>query len=136
KKNKIENVADRFLHHGIDPANLENRITAQEIQVGFVIHIVEIRAFSPSIDLVETNDTLGRDQGAIDMSMMQLLIFAEPRCNDFFQVKRHSWTFSDLGGKSKHGHRDQRSPLQLFLETIRWIEQSCQSGSDLDGDTA
>src|SRR5437762_7596161 len=121
---EIENVADRFLHHGMVPANVENRITAKEIQVGVVIHIVEIGAFSPSVDLVETNDTLGRDQGAVDMSMMQLVIFAEPRGNDFFQVKRHSRTFSDLGGKCKRGHRDQWSPLQLFLETIRWTEQS------------
>src|SRR5207237_4410247 len=116
--------ADRFFHYRMVPANVENRITAQEIQVGVVIHIVEIGAFSPGVDLVETNDTLGRDQGAVDMSMMQLVIFAEPRGNDFFQVKRHFRTFSDLGGKSKRGHRDQRSPLQLFLETIRWIEQS------------
>ena len=121
---EIENVADRFLHDRMVPANVENRITAQEIQVGVIIHVVEISAFSPGIDLVETNDALGRDQGAIDMSMMQLVIFAEPCCNDFFQVKRHSRTFSDLGVKSKRGHRDQRSPLQLFLETIRWIEQS------------
>src|SRR2546421_7448983 len=121
---EIENVADRFLHHGMVPANVENRITAQEIQVGVVIHIVEIGAFSPGVDLVETNDTLGRDQGAVDMSMMQLVIFAEPRGNDFFQVKRHSRTFSDLGGKSKRENRDQWSPLQVFLEPIRWIEQS------------
>src|SRR5213082_69334 len=59
-----------------------------------------IAFFTPGVDLVETNDTLGRDQGAVDMSMMQLVIFAEPRGNDFFQVKRHSRTFSDLGGKS------------------------------------
>jgi hypothetical protein len=121
---QIENVADRFLHDGMVAANVENRITAEEIQVGVVIHVVQVSAFSPGIDLVETNHALGRDQGAIDMSMMQLVIFAEPRCNDFFQVKRHSRMFSDLGGKSKRGHRDQRSPLQLFLETIRWIEQS------------
>ena len=113
-----------FFTTGCVPANVENRITAQKIQVGVVIHVVEISAFSPGVDLVETNDALGRDQGAIDMSMMQLVIFAEPCCNDFFQVKRHSRTFSDLGAKSKRGHRDQRSPLQLFLETIGWIEQS------------
>src|SRR5438874_11318304 len=104
-------------------ANVENGIAAEEIEVGVIIHVVEISAFSPGIDLVETNDALGRDQGAIEVTMMQLVVLAEPCCDDFFQVKRHSRTFSDLGGKSKRGHRDQRSPLQFFLETIRWIEQ-------------
>ena len=73
---EIEHVADRFLHDGMVSADVENRITAQEIEVGVVIHVVEISAFSPGIDLVETNDALGRDQRAIDMSMMQLVIFA------------------------------------------------------------
>src|SRR5438477_6256417 len=133
---EIKNVADRFLHYRMVAANVENGIAAEEIEVGVIIHVVEISAFSPGIDLVETNDALGRDQGAIDMSMMQLVIFAEPRCNDFFQVKRHSRTFSDLALKSKHGHWNQRSRLQFFPETTRWIEQSCQSGSDLNSNIA
>src|SRR5437588_378916 len=116
---QIENVADRFLHNRMVAANVENRITAKEIQVGVIIHVVEISAFSPGIDLVETNDALGRDQGAIDMSMMQLVIFAEPRCNDFFQVKRHSRTFSDLALKSKRGYTGISDPgYNFFLRRL------------------
>jgi hypothetical protein len=47
--------------------------------------------------------------------MMQLVIFAEARCNDFFQVKRHSRTFSDLGGKSKRGRIGIIGPRYNFF---------------------
>src|SRR5205807_1400389 len=75
---EIENIADRFFHYRMVAANIENGIAAEEIEVGVVIHVVEISAFSPGIDLVETNDALGRDQGAIDVTVMQLVILAEP----------------------------------------------------------
>ena len=51
-------------------ADVENGIAAEKIKVGVVIHVVEISAFRPGIDLVETNDPLGRDQCAINMTMM------------------------------------------------------------------
>src|SRR5438270_8099148 len=98
-------------------ANVENGIAAEEIQVGVIIHVVEIGAFSPRVDFVETNDALGRDQGAIDVTMMQLVVLAEPCCDDFLQVKRHSWTFSDLALKSKRGCTGISDPgYNFFLE--------------------
>ena len=67
---ELEDVANRFFHHRMIAADVENGIAAEEIEVGIVIHVVEISAFRPGIDLVETNDPLGRDQRAIDMTMM------------------------------------------------------------------
>src|SRR5438477_9913551 len=84
-----KNFADCFLYHWMVATNVENGVAAEEIQVGVIIHIIEISAFSPSIDLVETNDALGCDQGTIDVTMMQLVVLAEPRCNDFLQIKCH-----------------------------------------------
>ena len=86
---EIEHVADRLLHRGMVAADIENAVAAQEIEVGVLIHVVEISALRPGIDLVETDDALGRDQRAIEVPLVQLVVFAEPGCDDFFQVKCH-----------------------------------------------
>src|SRR4029450_8051481 len=98
-------------------ANVENGIAAEEIQVGVIIHVVEISAFSPCVDFVETNDALGCDQRAIDVTMMQLVVLTEPGCNDFLQVKRHCRTFSDLVGKRKRacGSGSHASPARTSM---------------------
>src|SRR5206468_11764148 len=96
----IKNVADRFLHYRMVAADVENGIAAEEIEVGVIIHVVEVSAFSPGIDLVETNDALGRDQGAIEVTMMQLVIFTEPCCDDFLQVKCHLGCSSICGSNA------------------------------------
>ena len=67
---EIEDIPDCFFHHRMVAADVEHGITAEEIEIGVVIHIVEISAFRPGIDLVETNDALGCDQRAIDVAMM------------------------------------------------------------------
>src|SRR5438552_17605707 len=74
---EIKNVADCFPYHWMVANNVENGVAAEEIQVGVIIHVIEICTFTTSIDLVETNDALGRDQGAIDVTMMQLGVLAE-----------------------------------------------------------
>ena len=93
---QIEHVADRFLHHRMISPDIENAVAAQEIEIRLVIHVVEISALGPGIDLVETDDALRRDQGAIDVLMVQLVILAQPRRDDLFQVKSHGGMFSDL----------------------------------------
>src|SRR5947199_1341360 len=100
-KIEIEYVADRLLHHGMVTANVENAVAAQEIEIWLVIHIVEIGAFGPGIDLVEADDALGCNQGAVQMPLVQFVIFAQPRRNDLFQIKSHAPTFCDLRSKRK-----------------------------------
>jgi hypothetical protein len=52
------------------PPNIENTVTAQKIQIRLVIHIVEIRALSSSIDLVETDHALCGHKRAVQMPLM------------------------------------------------------------------
>src|SRR5207245_894754 len=110
-KIEIEYVADRFLHYGMVPANVENAVATQEIEIWLVIHIVEISAFSPGIDLVETDDALGRNQGAVQVPLVQFVIFAQPRRDDLFQIKSHAPTFCDLRSKRKLVDRAMPEPL-------------------------
>src|SRR4051812_37154587 len=71
------------------PSDVEHAVAAQEIEVGGVIHVVEIRAFGPRIDLVETDHALGRDERPVQVAFVELVIFSQPRRDDFFQVKSH-----------------------------------------------
>src|SRR6266566_9588699 len=83
------------------PADIENRVATQEIEIWLIIHIVEIGAFGPGIHLVETDDTLGCNQGAVQVPLVQFVIFAEAGRDDLFQIKSHAPTFCDLRSKRK-----------------------------------
>ena len=72
------------------PTDIENAVAAQEIEIGGVIHVVEVGALGPRIDLVEPDHALRGDERAIEMLLMQLVIFAEPSRDDFLQVKSHA----------------------------------------------
>src|SRR5205085_8851382 len=84
---EIENIADGLLHHRMVPADIENGIAAEEIEISGIIHVIQISAFCSGVDLVETDDPLGRDQGAIDVPMMQLVVFTQPCRDDFLDRK-------------------------------------------------
>ncbi len=84
RKIEIEHVANRFLHHGMVPPDVENAVAAEEIEIRLVIHVVEISAFRAGIDFVEPDDALGRNQGAVQMPLVQFVIFAESRRDDLF----------------------------------------------------
>ena len=87
---EIEHVTDGPLHHRMIPANVENGIAAQEIEIGGVIHVIEISAFRSGVDLVETDYALRRDERPIHVPMMQLVVFTQPCRDDFLQIKRHA----------------------------------------------
>src|SRR5437762_1490054 len=72
------------------PPNIENAVAAQKIEIRLVIHVVEIRALSPSIDFVETDNALRGNKRAIQMPLVQLVIFAQPRGDNLFQIKSHA----------------------------------------------
>src|SRR6266702_8327865 len=71
-------------------ADIENAVAAQKIEIRNVIHVVEIRALGPGIDFVEADDALGRNEGAVQMPLVQFVIFTQSRCDDLFQVKSHA----------------------------------------------
>src|SRR4051794_40906386 len=70
-------------------ADVENAVAAQEIEVGGIIHVIEIGALRPGIDLVETNHPLRRNQGPIQVALVELVVLPQPGGDSFFQVKSH-----------------------------------------------
>ncbi len=84
RKIEIEHVADRFLHRGMVAADVENAVAAEKIEIRLVIHVVEIGALGPGIDFVEADDALGRNEGAVQMPLVQFVIFAETGRDDLF----------------------------------------------------
>src|SRR6186713_1876861 len=80
-----------------------NAVAAEEVEVLSVIHVVEIRPLGPGIDPVEPDDALRRHQRAIEMALVQLVILAQPRCDDLFQIKTHEKPVCELAGESKSG---------------------------------
>src|SRR5438874_6640239 len=90
RKIEIEHVTDRLFYDRMIAPNVKNAVATQEIEVGGVIHVVEIGAFCSRVDFVETDDPLRSDKRTVDVSLVQLVIFAQTRGDHFFQVKRHS----------------------------------------------
>ena len=88
------------------PADVENAVAAEKIEIGGVIHVVEIRALRPCIDLVEPNHALRRHQRGVHVPLVQLIVFAQTRRDDFLQVKRHGATLYDLRPK-----RNRNAPI-------------------------
>ena len=72
------------------PADVVNTVAAQEIEILRVIHVVEISAFRSGIDLVETDHALRRDQGAIEVALVQVVVLAQASGHDLFQFKSHA----------------------------------------------
>src|SRR6185503_20603132 len=81
--------------------DIEDAVAAQEIEIGVVIHVVEISASCPGIDFIETDNTLRGDEGAVEMPLVQLVVFAQPGGDDFLQVKSHRHLVGDLAVEGK-----------------------------------
>ena len=107
---EIEHVADRFLHRGMVAPDIEDAVAAQEIEIGGVIHVVEIRALGPRIDLVETDDALRGDEGAVEVPLVQFVVFAEAGRDELFEIKCHAEWSAIWGRKRKPtvSSRDRR----------------------------
>src|SRR5205814_3454554 len=89
-------------HHRMVPADIENAVAAQKIEIRLIIHVVEICALSPGINLVETDHALRLNQGAIQVLLVQVVILAQTRGDDLFQIKSHqAERFRDLSAKRK-----------------------------------
>ena len=87
---EIEHITDRLFHRRMIAADIENGIAAQKIEIGGVIHVVEIRALGSGIDFVEPDHTLCGNERAVDVPLVQLIIFAEPGGDNLSQVKSHA----------------------------------------------
>src|SRR5205823_1737059 len=73
-----------------------------KIEIGGVIHVVEIRALSAGVDFVETDDALGLNQRPVQMLLVEFVILAQPRGDDLFQIESHqAERFRDLGRERK-----------------------------------
>ena len=64
-------------------SDIENAVTAQKIQIRLVIHVIQVRALSAGIDLVEPDYALCSHERAVHMSLMKLIIFAQSRSDNF-----------------------------------------------------
>ena len=82
-KVEIEDIADRLFYYRMVASNIENAIAAQETEIGLIIHVVEVRALRPRIDLVEPDHALRRNQCAVHVPLVQFVILAQTRCYDF-----------------------------------------------------
>src|SRR5215471_4252048 len=109
-------------------AYVEYAVATQKIQVRLVIHVVEIRALRSRIDLVEPDHPLGRHQRRVHVPFVQLVIFTQPRGNNFLQVESHVQTFSDLDAKRKSVAASLCKARASLIE--RRLKKSCRIGSD------
>src|SRR5262245_59911049 len=76
------------------PPDVEDAVTAQEIEVGRVIHVIKVGTRRPGIDLVEPDHPLCGDKGPIEVAFVQLVVFSQSRGDDLFQVKSHEIVYS------------------------------------------
>jgi hypothetical protein len=129
-KIEVEHVANRLLHHRMVPADIENAVAAQKIEIRNIIHVVEIRALGPGIDLVEADNALGRNEGAVQMPLVQFVIFAQSRRDDLFQIKSHqAQSFRDLRGKRKSVDRPRWNAISERVGNITRLRGSILTSS-------
>ncbi len=76
--------------------DVENRVAAQEIEVIPIIHVVEISPLRPGINAIEPDHALRRHQCAIQVPLMQIIIFAQTRGDDLLQLKSHGNAVGEL----------------------------------------
>ncbi len=89
RKIQIQHVPNCLLHPRMISPNVKNAVPAQKIEIRLIIHIIEVRAFRARIHLVEPDHALRRHQRRIHMAFMELIIFAQSRRDNLFQVKSH-----------------------------------------------
>ena len=130
----MEDIADRLFNSQMVAADVKDAVTSQKIEVSAVIHVGEVRAFGTGIDFVETDDALGCDESAIEVFLVQLIVFAESRGDDFFEVETHGVTkFPDSagntrgsgGGDTTAARRDQlrrRGKISTESRPTRWTQ--------------
>src|SRR6266550_6863620 len=98
----IEHVADRLFHQWVISTDVENAVAAQKIEIRLVIHVEEIRALSPRIDCVETDDALGCHKRAVYVPLVQFVVFAKTRGDNLLQIESHEeQNLSDSRSKRK-----------------------------------
>src|SRR6266498_5169692 len=100
-KIEIEDIANRLFHNRMIPPDVEHAVTAQKIQVRLIIHVVQVRAFRSRIDLVEPDHSLRLHQRRVYVSLVELVILAQSRRDNFLQIKSHPVMFCDLHSKRK-----------------------------------
>src|SRR5207237_3635814 len=110
-------------HDRMISPDIENAVAAQKIEIRLVIHVVEIGALSARVDFVETDHALRRHERAIDVPLVQLIIFAESRSDNLFQIKSHAqrsaiWVCNANGGSAAPpGDAKVRRRSRLFVLT-------------------
>src|SRR6188472_1205218 len=132
-KIKVEHVADRLFHQRVISTSVENAIATQKVQIRLIIHIEEICALSTGIDFVETDDALCCHERAVYVPLVQLIIFAETRGDNLFQIESHEeQNFSDSSWERKCQGRcaapsGHRSAMCLLQKKLQDSDESCSS---------
>ncbi len=86
---QLKHIADRLLHDGMIPADIEDAETGKEIEVILAVHVVEIGALRAGIDDIESDGALDLDESPVQVMVVQLVIFAEPGSDQVLEIKRH-----------------------------------------------
>src|SRR5437763_9969206 len=108
--------------------NVENAVAAQKIEIGGVIHVVEIRALSAGVDFVETDDALGLNQRPVQMLLVEFVILAQPRGDDLFQIESHqAERFRDLGRERKCSRPALSGLLRTATERRSYKQKAADS---------
>src|SRR5437762_12021878 len=126
-KIQIEHVADRLFHHRVISTDVENAVAAQKIQIRLVVHIEEIRALSPRIDFVETDDALRCHKRAVYVPLVQFVVFAKTRGDNLLQIESHEeQNLSDSRSKGKScSHADVARQRRFSRNVIRpWLQKT------------
>ena len=84
---EFENVPDRFLNRGMVATDIEDAVTAEEVEVVLAVEVVEVGSFASSIDLVETDGPLNFDERTVHVLVVQIVVLAQPGEDRVFQVE-------------------------------------------------
>ena len=83
---QIERVAQRLLHRRMVTADVKHAVTAQKIEISVSVEIVKIGALRIRVNFVKTDHPLHLHKRAVDVALVQIVIFAEAFGHELFEI--------------------------------------------------
>ena len=92
---EVEGVADGLLCDGVVAADVEDAEAGEEVEVAVAFLVVEVLALGAGVDFVEADHALDLDEGAVEVAVVEGVVFAEAFFDDVFDGE--GWGHGSLG---------------------------------------
>ena len=84
---EFENVLDGLLDGGVVAADIEDAVTAKEVEVVLAVEIVEVGTFCAGINFIKADRALNIHEGTIDVLVVEVVVLPESGEDGVFEIE-------------------------------------------------